>query len=372
MFIYMSGSTLLWTGSAFELFYLGNPYDMDDPSYGYELYHQSVGTDGEPLGPPVFFTPPSLFDEEPGGGCMSAANSLGEHPFAVMYSLRSYELPMFLNFVDVGGGAVHDPGLMLADDTFWCDMQSGSEDGFAALYNTHNSGQHLVVLDSEGEVLNDVVFQYDETYTLFQCARVVADDDGYTLFWFVTEDLPMHIYELWMRRFDALGDPVTEPVRLLEEEERLNHHSFYAAFTGSTFGLVFHECDIEMPSKDLKFAVVDREGRTVESPRVLGMVKQDDRRAASIAWTGSEFGIGFTNLVSWEVPESPVARIRFTRLDEEGTVLGEPVDVMGGEYYHFVRAVWNGSLYGLSWTDRTGYTAASRLYFAVLGCTPPP
>ncbi|MBI1909187.1 MAG: hypothetical protein HYS22_03365 [Deltaproteobacteria bacterium] len=128
-------------------------------------------------------------------------------------------------------------------------------------------------------------------------------------------------------------------------------------WNGTDFALSWAE--EQNGNRAIHFARVDGHGRKIGDDSKIGEEVPVTKntvapRVPSLVWTGSEYG------VAWAAESSGSREIYFARLDAEGKVIGNAVQITDGAHrYPFEPSlVWNGTEYGLVWREND-----KRLYF---------
>lgn len=106
---------------------------------------------------------------------------------------------------------------------------------------------------------------------------------------------------------------------------------------------------------DVYFARLDSGGRILGTPL---RVAQGLNRDVSLAWTGSEFGIG------WITYLDPATRLNFARIGADGVPIGGPVPILESVAMRDLSIAWSGRGFALAWTDY----GQEDLYLSRVGC----
>ena len=154
----------------------------------------------------------------------------------------------------------------------------------------------------------------------------------------------------------AANNPQTFPVSLactiwkkIGSDARVTHsagNSWYPslAWTGSEYGVGWDD-DVDSPDREIYFQRLTAVGALAGEPtRVTNAAGVSEY--PSLVWAGSEFGI------AWEDDRDGNFEIYFARLSAQGAVLGSEVRVSqaAGDSWNPSLA-WTGSEYGVSWED---------------------
>jgi hypothetical protein len=201
--------------------------------------------------------------------------------------------------------------------------------------------------------------------------RVTNDDESsvrpdlvwtgteYGVAWHDNRDLGGGQYEIYFARLDSGGKKIGSDVRVTENANSDDFASL--AWTGSEYGIVFESF---RGANELYFARLDSSGSKIGSDVRITFAGGQDAYP-DMAWTGKEYG------VAWERPLGGSARaIYFTRIKSDGSpIIGEIRVTDAGDYYSFAPSlVWTGSEFGISWGDDRpwGNQEYSEIYFARL------
>jgi hypothetical protein len=148
----------------------------------------------------------------------------------------------------------------------------------------------------------------------------------------------------------ACGEPWTEPVVVSASTSWAD--SPQAAWDGSAYGVVWR--DWRDGNYEIYFARVAPDGSVlVPAARVTNQAATSE--APSIAWTGSEYG------VAWSDSRTTTSDIYFSRVSMDGIVLLTAQITNNASASSYPSLAWTGSEYGVSWQDtRDGN---SEIYF---------
>jgi hypothetical protein len=166
-------------------------------------------------------------------------------------------------------------------------------------------------------------------------------------------------YEIYFARISAAGGKLDEALRVTSDAADSFLPSL--AWTGSEFGVGWYDSRDGDP--EVYFARVSAAGEKIGSDlRVTGNASASYLFALS--WTGSEFG------ASWEDWRDGNYEIYFARISAAGAKLGADLRVTGDASASFMPCLaWTGSEFGVSWNDgRDG--GGYEIYFARIGGGP--
>ena len=176
--------------------------------------------------------------------------------------------------------------------------------------------------------------------------HLVWNGGGYGVTWY-DDDGSMRFL-----RLDAFGQPLSQVMAIPGTFATSVEHAL--VWTGSVYGLAWSN-HVEGSNSEIFFARLDPSGARLGD---VVRVTQGNSTSVlpSLAWSGSEFGLVWYDLRDLNL------EIYFTRLDAMGLEIGDdirltstPTDTADPHL------VWNGSTYGVIWTD-----APAAVYFARL------
>ena len=168
--------------------------------------------------------------------------------------------------------------------------------------------------------------------------------------------------EIFFARVDESGSRIGTPVRLTNDAADSSSPSL--AWTGTEYGIAWTDTR-SGSTQNVYFARVSALGAKIGSDVKLTTASYPTYdQAPSLTWTGSEFGVVWQEF-SLTPPEY---RVRFARLNASGTRIGTDVTITSntsGDSW-LLDLAWNGSEYGLAWYDaRTGN---NEVYFVRILC----
>ena len=176
--------------------------------------------------------------------------------------------------------------------------------------------------------------------------HLVWNGGGYGVTWYDDDG------SLRFLRLDAFGQPLSQVMAIPGTFATSVEHAL--VWTGSVYGLAWSN-HVEGSNSEIFFARLEPSGARLGD---VVRVTQGNSTSVlpSLAWSGSEFGLVWYDLRDLNL------EIYFTRLDAMGLEIGDdirltstPTDTADPHL------VWNGSTYGVIWTD-----APSEVYFARL------
>lgn len=129
------------------------------------------------------------------------------------------------------------------------------------------------------------------------------------------------------------------------------------AWTGSNFGIAWHDRR-DSSQYEIYFALLDSSGNKISSD--IRITSADSyQKEPSLVWTGTEFGL------AWHDYRLNNYEIYFARLDSSGTKIGSDTRIT---YYsnnsQYPSLVWNDSGYGIAWQEKKD--GNDETYFALL------
>ena len=136
-------------------------------------------------------------------------------------------------------------------------------------------------------------------------------------------------------------------------------------FTGSEYGITW--LDERNDTTEIFFTRLSAAGSEIGEDRRVSpaAVGDSDREVISAAWSGTEYSL------AWTDDRDGVSKLYFTRLNREGGWNGpneKIINATGVSTYPSL--VWANGQWAVAWQD--GRDGNMEIYFAVLGCVPPP
>lgn len=225
-------------------------------------------------------------------------------------------------------------------EIFW----TGSE--FAVIYHDNRSGSYNIYfqrVSTNGAKLGSELRISTAHSSL---SSLVWNGTEYAVFF---TDNSLGDTNLFMQRIDANSAFIGSAIRLTPDDTN-DAGAAQAVWTGTEYGLVFQ--DKALGDNNIYFTRVSSIGAKIGTESLLTI---DDTRNAywpSIKWTGTEFGVSYTDsrgIGYWE--------LLFRRINADGTLNGSeaqvtPSDTGSADY---ISMTWNDSEFGFAYTDsRTG------------------
>jgi hypothetical protein len=147
-------------------------------------------------------------------------------------------------------------------------------------------------------------------------------------------------YEIYFARISAVGVKIGSDVRVSNQSNLSQYPSL--AWTGSQFGVSWHDLRDSSPYGEIYFARVSADGVKLGSDMRETTASWQSEHP-SLVWTGSEYGMGWMdcrNAPRWEV--------YFARLSADGVKQGSDLRVTSGATDSwFPDIVWTGSQFGI-------------------------
>jgi hypothetical protein len=154
-------------------------------------------------------------------------------------------------------------------------------------------------------------------------------------------------------RFDAEGAPVGDVVEIIAGTEQPGSLDMVSG--GSGFALVWLTGD----GSEIYFAHVNEEGLVLGDPTSVVSCMSPSCDAPSLTFTGTGYAI------AWSEGDFDESEIWFVRLDADGHVMGDRVQVTTAAGSSLDPSLtWTGDVSGLAWTDSRDMN--SEVYFALL------
>lgn len=194
---------------------------------------------------------------------------------------------------------------------------------------------------------------------------LVWDGEGYGLAWSDLRQLPGNggNFEILFNRLDASGEVLGPDVRVTTAVGS----GFWPtlAWNGVDYGLAWHDRrDDPSRIRGRIFVVrLDAAGQPYSPPEPVSDLDQI-AGAPSLAWTGEEFGLAWSEI---HPVSPPASAIRFARLTSGLGLVGEPLYITRSTGSAWRPAlIWTGTSFGVAWDDdREGNR---EVYFAAVRC----
>ncbi|MBD3869119.1 MAG: hypothetical protein IFK94_13435 [Acidobacteria bacterium] len=168
--------------------------------------------------------------------------------------------------------------------------------------------------------------------------RMVWNGNGYGVSW--TEYIS-GVPSAYFRLLDAEGLPITAAVQVSETGKEVDWPTL--AWTGTEYGLAWTEFDSATSEYNLVFRVVDASGFPAGSPRFLTRSPNPPTgyQRPELEWNGEEFALVF---LGWGTIQYDY--LLFLRMDREGRPLSRPRRVIEHDNVEFAHFDYDGSGYG--------------------------
>lgn len=116
------------------------------------------------------------------------------------------------------------------------------------------------------------------------------------------------------------------------------------AWTGSGYGIAWHD-NRDSSQYEIYFALADAGGNKIGSDKRITSAASSQKEP-SLVWTGTEFGIAFDDY------RNSNYEIYFTRLDSSGNKIGTETRITSNsQVQRYPSLAWTGSEYGVVWQD---------------------
>lgn len=336
------GPALVWTGDQYGVATYG------ELSPEWEIYFNRLGPTGEPLAPRVTVT------LKPGDSVYDPSLVWTGTQFGI-----SWDDAFEINFVrlDFGGGVAaqaapvtDDPDLSYYPSLSW----NGTEYAIAWEEYRHGPAEiYFLRLDALGFRIGDDVRITDDPGESFVPSLAWTGSD-YGLLWGDDRSgQPL----LHFNRLDRDGARILNDVPLADLPTSSLRPAIVSA--GSQFGIVWPHLEIGSDGNHRQavyFARLDQNGAVLGAPLRLGVGR--GQADPSLVWTGSEFGVAWS-----ETDDAFTGHLRFARIASDGARPDLPVEIATGRVVYETSIAWNGSSYGIAWTDSN-----LDLYFSRVGC----
>lgn len=168
-------------------------------------------------------------------------------------------------------------------------------------------------------------------------------------------------YQIFFTRVDSSGNKVGSDVQVTNSSSAAHMPSI--AWTGSQYGVAWHQV-VTDTNQEIYFTKLNTSGTKIIDPQ---RISNSDKYSshASLVWTGSGFGVAWedyrNSYIGIYLPD-----IYFARISSDGTLQGSEVRVTTSELTSTTPSLaWNSanSEFGLIWSDLQGSDVYPRMYF---------
>jgi hypothetical protein len=172
--------------------------------------------------------------------------------------------------------------------------------------------------------------------------EIVWNGEDYGMTW---QDLRNGIsYEVYFKEICANPEKLGSELKVTDTSNDSWHPSL--VWTGSEYGVSFSD-KRDSDNPEIYFARLDSSGNKIGS-EVRVTFDYEASGTSSLVWTGNEYGVSWMQHISFEFYS-----IYFARLDSSGNKIGSDVRVTNAYPYSlYPSLVWTGTEYGISWEDR--------------------
>ncbi len=233
-----------------------------------------------------------------------------------------------------------DGGESLKPDLAWSGSEYGvswhdNRDGNREVYFARLSPTGLEA-GSDTRITNDDAPSYD--------TALAWSGTEYAVTWYDHRTVDAEIY---FCRISEAATKVGPDVRLTNDPAQQGYSDL--VWTGSEYGVAWEDDRIDpYVNFEIYLARVSAAGAKIGTETRI-TVDPEFSRSLSLVWTGSEFGVGWTDYRngSWE--------IYFRRISASGTALETDTRVSDlGADSEWPALAWTGSVFGLVWSDMRG------------------
>jgi hypothetical protein len=167
------------------------------------------------------------------------------------------------------------------------------------------------------------------------------------------EDYRTYFYQIYFARISASGVKIGADVRITSTTEYAT--SADIVWTGSEYGVSWTDSRYA-GNREIFMARISSTGSKIGADRRITN-DPDNSRGSSITWSGSEFGVAWDDDRDWGDQE-----IYFARISSTGSKIGGDVRITNSTGRSTYPAIeWTGSEYGIIWKDER--TAPGQVYF---------
>lgn len=224
----------------------------------------------------------------------------------------------------------------------WSDASDANLEIFFACFST------------TGEIIGDEV-RVTNAAGNSESPSLVWTGSEYGVVWHDSRDGNAEIY---FARLSGTCLRVGSEVRVTSAPESSQSPS--VVWAGSEYGVAWN--DNRDGGWDIYFARLAESGERI-GREVHVTSSESDSRGASLVWTGREYGL------AWSDDRDGNSEIYFTRLSETGDRIGDEVRVTrAADDSLYPSLVWTGSEYGIAWSDSRD-SILPETYFARLTVT---
>jgi hypothetical protein len=155
------------------------------------------------------------------------------------------------------------------------------------------------------------------------------------------------IAKVFFHRLDAAGSPIGSVVQV-SDETGLYAHGPAIAWSGTHYAVAWEDYRNQWPwDLEIYFNLLDASGTKV-GPDVRVSTGERPSRTPALTWTGTEYGVAWT-----DERTSNFREIFFARLDASGAKIGDDVRITNSAQISSAPSlIWTGTEYGLAWKDR--------------------
>lgn len=344
------GSSLAWNGTGYGVAW------ADDRTGSFRIYFARLDATGAKIGSDT-----ELSSAQSPGCCPGSPTSLVWT--GTEYAVAYRNVGIFLQRIDASGNPIGGESQVASTGYAPSLVWTGSEYGVAwRSIDSQNTGIYFRRMNAAGQSVTGSPVIVDGAGLIWpeetRNPELVWNGNGFGIaygihFWEVGA---LYADNIYFHALDAAGNLVGGPTLV---DNDLNGNEFSEptiAWTGSEYGVAWTN-----DSHRLDFARVDGAGTLIDSVNVEP--SHDQVFAPVLTWTGSEYGVAWTGtLPSWAWATF------FTRVDSVGAEIFTDFQVSQEVPGWSKSLVWNGTEYGLVWD--AGISGNGDIHFAPISCGP--
>lgn len=277
-------------------------------------------------------------------------------------------------------GLVDEPAFMLAgaplnDETHGHGMDSGLDcnvtfawtgSEFAVAWSYADAlicpgpqRTYFTRLNESGmELTSDIELPYDTSLSCYSSARPrlawTGSELGLVLTWVYVEADEIK-RDLSLVRLNLSGEPLGDELLLTDPE--IMSSCAGLSWTGSGFGIVWHEDNWGIYHDAIHFTTVNAVGSEAGADVIIS----SGQNRPAMVWTGSEFGVFRTEIISLEDSRY---EIHMTRLDPLGEITSDGSKLFDITPVFKIELAWTGSAFALVWNEDRNRDGIMEIHFA--------
>ena len=333
---------LVWNGNGYGLSW----YDARDRNH--EVYFASLDIDGNRIGDEVVVS-----DRNGAHSDFSSIVWNGDGYGLSWVDERDGNLEIYFALIDTDGNKLSDNIRVTSDDAnSHVPALVWNGNGYGLSWGDDRDGNfdiYFALIDNNGNKIGDNT-QVTSNDARAMISSLVWNDNGYGLSWYGynSHDETPHVY---FARLDVAGNKIGDDIRVNNSDSGTTPA---LVWNGNGYGLSW--TDHRHGNPQIYFAQLDTDGSTIGNETRISTSDAVSARS-SLVWNGNGY------CVSWNDVQDRNYEIYFALLDINGNKIGNDVWLVNDDAVSTAPSlVWNGSDYGLSWTDERD--GNEEIYFA--------